>query len=129
MKHHILVVDDDQSIRDLLDAYLSQSGYEVTLASNGKDGLRQSVLRRPDLILMDIRMPELDGLNALDLMTIAKLARGIPILIMSGTATGEAFDAAKKLGARDCLVKPFNMTEPTLKLEQQLRANSPEVMN
>lgn len=120
MKKTILVVDDDMSIQDLLGRYLGRAGYNVISSPDGKDALKQCVLKRPDLILMDFRMPGLDGLNALDLMNLAKLGRDLPIILMSGTATSEVIDNARKLGAWDFLVKPFNPTELMKKLEQFL---------
>ncbi len=126
MDKHILIVDDDKNILEMLETFLTGLGYDVSRAENGRDGLRQCVAQKPDLILMDIRMPMLDGLNALDLIKLAHLGHDIPVIIMSGTATGEAFDAAKKLGAKDCLVKPFNLSELGLKLEAMFHASSPE---
>lgn len=114
---HVLIVDDDVNIQELLSTYLKHAGYGVILSSDGRDALKQCVVRKPDAILMDFRMPKLDGLNALDLMTLTAMGKRIPILMMSGMASPEVIETCKRLGASDFLVKPFNPDELLKKIE------------
>ena len=114
---HVLIVDDDVNIQELLSTYLKHAGYGVILSSDGRDALKQCVIRKPDAILMDFRMPKLDGLNALDLMTLTAMGKRIPILMMSGMASPEVIETCKRLGASDFLVKPFNPDELLKKID------------
>ncbi len=114
---HVLIVDDDVNIQELLSTYLKHAGYGVILSSDGRDALKQCVIRKPDAILMDFRMPRLDGLNALDLMTLTSMGKRIPILMMSGMASAEVIETCKRLGASDFLVKPFNPDELLKKID------------
>ncbi len=114
---YVLIVDDDVNIQELLSTYLKHAGYGVILSPDGRDALKQCVIRKPDAILMDFRMPRLDGLNALDLMTLTAMGKKIPILMMSGMASAEVIETCKRLGASDFLVKPFNPDELLKKIE------------
>ncbi len=117
MVKYVLIVDDDNNIQELLSTYLKAAGYGVIVSSDGRDALKQCVIRKPDAILMDFRMPRLDGLNALDLMTLTSMGKRIPILMMSGMASTEVIETCKRLGASDFLVKPFNPDELLKKID------------
>jgi len=123
---HVLIVDDDLNIQELLSTYLKAAGYGVIVSADGRDALKQCVIRKPDAILMDFRMPRLDGLNALDLMTLTSMGKKIPILMMSGMASAEVIETCKKLGASDFLVKPFNPDE-LLKRIDYFVSNGPKL--
>src|SRR5262249_40302216 len=75
MKKRILVVDDDAGIRDLLNACLIGLGYEVILCENGQQCLRQVILRRPDAIVLDVKLPDMNGSNLLDCIRVTKLTK------------------------------------------------------
>ncbi len=107
----ILVVDDEDQIRHLIRETLEQAGYQVTEARDGKEALQQCRLAQADLIIMDILMPDQDGLE-----TTSRLRREFPdvkvIAITGGSemvGTLNFLDVAKMLGAHRTLQKPFEM--------------------
>lgn len=118
-KIRILVVDDDDSIRRYIAKLLTQSGYDVETASNGKDAL--NVLRTKDevsLVILDILMPEMDGLETLN--EIRKLAGDVPVLMLSALGQTNIIVKAMKAGATDYLVKPFEEEELELAITKSL---------
>jgi len=103
----ILVVEDDDSLRDCLVALLADAGYHVHAAANGAEGIQAMLARRPDVILVDWRMPVMDGLAFRDTQRRLEGFDAIPTIMMSGheAASPTRFDAVK------FLAKPFEMTE------------------
>ena len=114
----ILVVDDDQNICELLRLYLEKEGYEVVLAFSGKKALEAFDKESPDLILLDIMLPELDGWQVC--REIRKKSQ-CPIIML--TAKGEVFDKVLglELGADDYVVKPFEAKEVVARIKAVLR--------
>ena len=107
-RFRILVVDDEQRIVNFLSSKLKASGYEVLTAGNGLEGLEQAQAQEPDLIVLDLLMPKMDGLEMLkELRTFS----AIPVIIL--TAKGADADRIRglQLGADDYLPKPFNPDE------------------
>lgn len=108
-KAKILVVEDDRSLADVLDYNLRQEGYETFVANDGQDGLNQSKLRDPDLIVLDLMLPVLDG------MEVCRRVRADPVtknqLVLMLTAKGEETDqvAGFSVGADDYVAKPFSV--------------------
>ncbi len=107
MVKNILVVDDERSIRDILSAALKDEGFRVRLASNGQEGIDLVRAERPDVILLDIWMPEMDGLEALKL--IKNEWPDQPVVMMSGHGNIETAVKATKLGAFDFVEKPLSL--------------------
>ena len=102
----ILTVDDDEFVREILVAYLEDSGYEVLQAENGRLGLETFRREKPDLVMLDLRMPEMDGLEVLGHIT--KESPDTPVILVSGMGTiGDAIKALK-LGAWDYIAKPIH---------------------
>jgi CheY-like chemotaxis protein len=103
----ILVVDDDQAIRLLLVEFLSEEGYEVYSATNGMEAIDQAKRHDPDHILMDLNMPELDGIDAIKCLKRDPETSEIPICAMSARST---FDwHGEELAADGTLGKPFDL--------------------
>lgn len=103
----ILVVDDDPSIVDLLRALLVHKGHEVITAVNGKEGLTQAKQEKPDLIILDVMMPEMDGFTVSGLLFQDPVMRTIPVLIL--TAKGQARDIFELVpNVRFYMCKPFD---------------------
>lgn len=100
----ILTIDDEQVIRDSFRFYLEDSGFEVLDAENGRVGLEIFYNQRPDLILVDLRMPVLDGLEVL--ATVSKTSPDTPIIVVSGTGVISDAVEALHLGAWDYILKP-----------------------
>ena len=102
----VLTVDDDEFVREILAAYLEDSGYEVLQAENGLLGLETFRRKKPDLVMLDLRMPEMDGLEVLGY--IIKESPDTPVILVSGMGTiGDAIKALK-LGAWDYIAKPIH---------------------
>jgi DNA-binding response OmpR family regulator len=106
---HVLLIEDDELVRNMLQTALHQAGYDVTLAGNGREGLRKFAERRPDIIVTDIIMPEQEGIETI--LAIRKLDQAVPIIAMSGGSSLGAvdfLDAARSFGASRILTKPFS---------------------
>ncbi|MDO4372815.1 MAG: response regulator transcription factor [Clostridia bacterium] len=118
MEKTILIVEDDANIRELLHLYLEQEGYHIESAQDGAEGLR--VFRRvhPDLVLLDLMMPVMDGTQMIrELRTFSKT----PVIVL--TAKGEVLDKVTllELGADDYITKPFEMREVIARVRAVLR--------
>ena len=114
----VLVVDDERAIRRYLHAALNAQGYTVLEASNGKDALKMTASERPDLIILDIGLPDLDGVE------VTRQLRewtGIPIIILSVREQEVDKISALDAGADDYLTKPFNSGELMARIRAALR--------
>jgi two-component system response regulator PilR (NtrC family) len=119
-KPRILIVDDEPSMREMLGIVLRRDGYEVLIAANGAQALDQMRRERVDLLLSDIRMPDLNGV---DVLRVAKETNpDIVAFMMTAFASTDTAVEAMRLGAVDYFTKPFNMDELRLKVRQQLEA-------
>ncbi|WP_243367186.1 EAL domain-containing protein [Fundidesulfovibrio soli] len=100
----LLTIDDEDVIRRSFQAYLEDSGFKVLQASNGRAGLEVFRAEHPDIILVDLRMPEMDGLEVL--ATVVREAPDVPIIVVSGTGMIQDAIEALRLGAWDYVLKP-----------------------
>ena len=132
-RFRILAVDDEERIINFLSSKLKASGYEVLTASNGLEGLEQSQAQEPDLIVLDLLMPKMGGLEMLKEL---RAFSAVPVIIL--TAKGADADRIKglQLGADDYLPKPFNPDELVARIEairrrieQSERRKLPEAVN
>ena len=114
----ILVADDDQNISDLLRMYLEKEGFSVCLATDGEQALAKFQSENPDLVLLDIMMPKLDGWQ-----TCREIRKKSEVPIIMVTAKGETFDKVLglELGADDYVVKPFEAKEVVARIKAVLR--------
>jgi DNA-binding NtrC family response regulator len=103
----ILVIDDEQGIRHLLDTLLRRKGYDVVLAESGRQGLELFRRERPDVIVLDLKMPEMDGLTVL--REIKNLDPGKPVIILTGAGTAEAERQVRALGVTEYVEKEFSL--------------------
>jgi len=101
----ILVVDDRDDVRQVLTGLLVSEGYEVVEATDGLQVPDKVRRHRPDLILLDIIMPVMDGFNVLKMLKKDPESRAIPVIVVSGASSGVNVDRARLLGAADFLVK------------------------
>lgn len=120
-KEKILVVDDDKNICDLLRMYLEKEGYGVVMAHNGMDAVKLFSIENPDLVLLDIMLPQLDGWQVC--REIRKVSEA-PIIML--TAKDEVFDKVLglELGADDYVTKPFDTKEIVARIKAVLRRTS-----
>lgn len=103
--HTILAIDDDDLVRESLAIYLEDSGYDVIQASGGAEGLDKFTQHQPDLVLCDLRMPDVDGLSVLS--ELSELSPETPVIVISGAGLIQDVVEALRLGATDYLVKPI----------------------
>ena len=125
----ILVVDDETGICDLLKIYFEKEGYEVKTAGDGVEGINYFKMYEPDLVLLDIMLPEIDGLEILHMLREDSSTKNLPVMML--TAKGTEFDTVSGLdaGADDYLAKPFGMMELVSRVNALLRrAAAPAVM-
>ena len=116
-KKKILVVDDEEDILHFLELVLREKGYDVATASSGHEALTRAQLDRPDLILLDIMMPQMDGWEVLKLLRVEADTARIPVAMLS--ARTEAKDRVQGLqeGAVDYICKPFSLQELLAKID------------
>jgi CheY-like chemotaxis protein len=116
----ILLIDDEESVRMVFQIALERAGYRVLTAENGKHGLRLLEHQEVDLILVDIFMPEMDGLELIPLLRKTRPANKI-IAITGVLGERNHLDIAKYLGAHDTLKKPFSLQELLDAVSAQLK--------
>lgn len=123
MRPKVLVIDDDRNITSFLRRALSYAGYDVVIASDGPSGLMRALDVSPDLVILDIMMPGVDGLEV-----CRRLRAGSEVPILMLTARDEVADRVVGLdsGADDYLVKPFAFEELTARIRALLRRREPE---
>jgi len=127
MKSKILVVDDERSHRQMIDAVLSAEGYEIAQADSGQAAIDAVAEKFYDLVIMDIRMPALGGIEALK--KIKTISPGIPIIIMTAYASVSTAVDALKSGASDYLTKPLDIEELRILVTKTLRIHQLEEEN
>lgn len=117
----ILIVEDEQDILNLLEYHLRSAGYEIFTSTNGLDALKMARLHRPDLVLLDLMLPGLDGLEVCK--ELKREARTNDVAVLMLTAKGEEMDrvVGLELGADDYVTKPFSPRELVLRVKAVLR--------
>lgn len=101
----ILIVEDEFSLLNVLKMKFEQGNYKVYIASNGKEGIEMAKKEIPDLILLDIIMPEMDGFEVLKELKDNKETKGIPVVILTNSGREEEVEKGYEMGALDYLVK------------------------
>ncbi|MFK5984863.1 MAG: sigma-54 dependent transcriptional regulator [Pseudomonadota bacterium] len=119
---YVLVVDDEPDIRDLVQEILEDEGYQVAIAENGVEAKEKLRLRRPDVLLLDIWMPDIDGITILKQLTENDQELSFPVIMMSGHGTIETAVESTRLGAYDFLEKPLSLAKLLLTIEHALSA-------
>ncbi len=123
----ILIVEDESDLRDLLAWNMKAAGYEVVEAATGSEGLAQARRSKPDLILLDLMLPDVPGTEVCRRVKSDPSFAGTRVVML--TAKGEEIDRVVgfELGADDYVVKPFSVRELTLRVSAVLRRGKPEV--
>ena len=121
INQRILVIEDDTNIQELIKYNLEKNGYRVIVADNGVDGLKEAIANIPDLILLDIMLPGLDGLEVCKRLRMEKFTRKVPIFML--TAKSEELDKilGLELGADDYITKPFSIKELIARIRAVMR--------
>src|SRR6185312_4239519 len=107
----ILVIDDDDAVRGCTRALLSRAGFESLEASSAESGLAEAHAKRPDLILLDLRMKDVDGVEALSRLRADPLLRSTPVAVYSGFVPLFGEERLRKLGFDELIYKPLNFSE------------------
>lgn len=118
---HILIVEDDQDIAELVARYLNKAGYTTEIVAAGRDALRTIATNAPDLLVLDLMLPQVDGLEICRAVRANRKTAAIPIIML--TARGEESDriVGLEIGADDYLSKPFNPRELVARIRAVLR--------
>ncbi|MFC1984913.1 response regulator transcription factor [Chloroflexota bacterium] len=114
----ILVVDDEETVRDLLQRILEESGYSIVTASNGYEALERFSQHKVDLVLLDIKMPGLDGFSVLEQI---RKTSNVPVIMLTAVKEKTTVRDTLSLGADDYVQKPFNQRELLLRIKAKLR--------
>ena len=118
MQSTVLIAEDDKDIRELLKLYLESEGYRVLEAENGRLALELAQKAQPDMAILDVMMPEMNGL---EVTRALRKSSEIPILILSAKSTDNDKILGLNLGADDYIAKPFNPMEIVARVKAQLR--------
>jgi DNA-binding response OmpR family regulator len=108
---NVLLVDDDPVILKLLQVNFEMEGFRVSTANDGVEGLEKARAERPDIVLLDIMMPRMDGLEVTRAPKGDPATKDIPIILLSAKAQASDIQAGKDMGADDYLTKPFDPLE------------------
>jgi DNA-binding response OmpR family regulator len=120
----VLVIDDDESLRDTIGVLLEQEGFNPVLAPDGREGFEKALLLKPDLVLVDLRLPGMSGVDICKQLRAARVPT--PIIVLS--AAGDEVDKVLllEIGADDYVVKPFGSRELLARIRALLRRSSPD---
>lgn len=110
-KKRILVIDDDAMNREVMEAFLTVENYEVLLAHNGRSGLNLVRETVPDLVIVDVRMPDMTGYEVCEFIKSQESLHSIPVLIVTGFDAKEDRERGKQAGADAFLPRPFDVDE------------------
>jgi two-component system response regulator VicR len=117
----ILLIEDEEIMIDLLQKKLAREGYEISVARDGEEGLKAVKELKPDLVLLDIVMPKMSGLEVMEEIAKDRELKKIPIIVVSNSGQPVELDRAQKLGAKDWLVKTeFDPQEVIDKVVRQI---------
>lgn len=121
----ILIVEDEPSIRDLLDDFFNGEGFDTLLASDGREGLEMATAEHPDVILLDVMLPVMDGVEAARHLKEDKRTHDIPIVVMSANLT--LLRRPELLAADTFIRKPFDLDELLALIQAQAVRDWPDV--
>jgi DNA-binding response OmpR family regulator len=121
MATRILIVEDDPDIAQLVGRYLDKAGYTTERAASGREALQAIAVRPPDLLVLDLMLPQLDGLEVCRLLRANETTAGIPIIMLTARAEESERIVGLELGADDYLAKPFSPNELVARVRALLR--------
>lgn len=127
-KSKILIVEDDLDVADMLNAYFRVQGYEVFTVNWGEDGVRAALTARPDLIILDIRLPDIDGYEVARRLRSDRKTNSIPIIFLTEKRDRSDRLHGLELGADDYITKPFDVQELRLRVRNSLRRTQQDTL-
>jgi DNA-binding response OmpR family regulator len=117
----VLVVEDDANMQDFLKEILASEGLIVHTASDGKEALQKTLSLTPDLVLLDLRMPNLDGVTYCKAVRVDKHTRNIPIIVVTSLSMQSKLEESIAAGADDFVAKPFDVNDLLLRVRSMLK--------
>jgi CheY-like chemotaxis protein len=111
MPKKIMVVDDEYYMHRLMSHHLARAGFEILDARSGREAIEMAAREKPDLIIMDVMMAEMDGLTALKGLKAAEATRGIPVIMLTASAHAVTREQSETTGAAAFFTKPFSPTQ------------------
>ena len=117
----LLLVDDEKQLVEMVQMRLEANGYEVVTAGDGQEGLEKAKTEKPDLIMLDVMMPKMDGYKVCGLLKNDARYKNIPIIIFSARAQQEDADVGKEAGADAYVTKPFEPPVLLAKIKELLK--------
>ena len=120
----VLSVDDEPDITDLASFHLHGAGYEVLTASSGREAIEIVYSRHPDLVLLDLMLPDIDGFSVCEILRHNPATAAMPIIIVSAWGTRDARDVGFEWGVLDYVTKPFSPQELVARVNKLLRLRS-----
>tara|TARA_B100000315_G_scaffold219503_1_gene221476 strand:+ start:192 stop:590 length:399 start_codon:yes stop_codon:yes gene_type:complete len=124
MADKILVVDDDPDIVMLLNTRLKASGYEVISASDGEEGLRSIRENKPNLVILDVMMPKMNGFQVSRMVKFDKKLKNIPIILLTARGQEKDKSTGAQVGADEYMTKPFDSKVLMATIERLLKASA-----
>ena len=121
----IVIIEDDLTFLDLLRVHLAGAGHEVLTAEDAVLGLRAIIASAPDLILLDLSVPYLDGFEMIEALRTDPATRDIPVIVLTGRGDDETYSRARALGAAQLLTKPVARDLLMKAIDGQLNSNEP----
>ncbi len=123
MPQKILAIDDENDVLLIIKTALSGQGYDVLTASNGYDGLAMAEDQKPDLILLDLRMPEMDGMEVLEQLRDNEKTQSIPVIVLTGLSEKAKIREALDKGITYYIVKPFECQDLISKINLAIKTS------
>lgn len=120
----ILAVDDEPELTDLMQYHLIRAGHDVTVAANGWEAIHSVREQRPDIILLDLMLPDLDGFGVCEILRRDPRTATIPIVIVSAWSSPDSRNLGLELGALDYLTKPFSPQELVERVNRLVHARA-----
>ncbi len=127
-KKRLLVVDDEKDFVTVVAARLELSGFEVIKAFGGKEGLEKAYAEKPDAIILDVRMPEMDGFDVCRRLKMDENCKEIPVIMLTGKSDPEDVKISKEIGADAYFIKPFDLDTLLYEIYALLRKKKKKAM-
>lgn len=119
-KYKLLLVEDDGFLASIFSQKFELEGFEVSYATNGEDGLKLAKKDAPDIILLDLLMPKMNGFEMLEALKKDEVTKGVPVLVLSNLGSREDVERAMKLGASGYLIKAHSLPHETVNKVKEL---------
>ena len=128
MRENILVVDDDAPVREVLETCLAYEGYHVISAPNGRSALQAIATARPDLVLLDVQMPDISGWDLLSLLRRSGCHRDLPVIMLTGMSDAASQAHGWRLDCTCYLAKPMDLNDLLLLVKRVLTGPNPQLV-